>query len=64
MTREEIEELKDLYERDEDFRRYVDKWAQSRNLTVEEALQMRILQNYGRYIFEEKSGIVDNNGSR
>ncbi|MCR4739158.1 MAG: hypothetical protein K5886_02725 [Lachnospiraceae bacterium] len=41
------EELYDLYKRDPDFKRYVDVWCATHNLSIFEAFKMKILQEYG-----------------
>lgn len=46
------EELYDLYERDEDFRHYVDEWARNHNLSKDEIFRFNILREYVKYLKE------------
>ena len=48
------DELYDLYKRDPDFKHYVDSWCQKHNIGPFEAFRMNILQEYGKYIRENK----------
>ncbi len=48
------DELYDLYKRDEDFHDYVDKWAASHNLSIYEVFRFNILQEYSKYLKEQK----------
>lgn len=48
------EELYDLYERDPDFRRYVDEWARNHNLSKDEIFRFDILREYVKYLKEGK----------
>ena len=48
------DELYDLYKRDEDFKRYVNAWCDKHNIGIFEAFRMNILQEYGKYIKENK----------
>ena len=48
------DELYDLYKRDPDFRHYVDSWCKKHNIGLFEAVRINILQEYGKYIRENK----------
>lgn len=48
------DELYDLYKRDSDFQHYVDAWCKARSIGIFEAFQLNILQEYGKYIKENK----------
>lgn len=48
------DELYDLYKRDPDFAEYVDKWAHNHDLSIFEVFRMNILQEYGKYVRENK----------
>lgn len=45
-----LDELKSLYKRDEDFKGYVDRMSTARNMSVNEILQLNILQQYALYL--------------
>ena len=49
------EELYTLYQNDEDFKEYVDRWCKNHDLGVFEALRLNILQEYARYLKERKN---------
>lgn len=56
MERETVTELskmKELYREDADFKRYVDRYCQSKVLTVGEALQLALVKEVGRYYTAE-----------
>jgi hypothetical protein len=48
------EELYDLYKRDPDFKRYVDKWCEVHHLSIFEAFRINILQEYGKWLKSQK----------
>lgn len=48
-----MERLKRLYETNTDFKRYVDRYSEEWNLTVEETLQQSIVMCVATY-YEEK----------
>ena len=48
------EELYDLYQRDEDFKEYVDKWAKNHDLSIWEVFRMNILKEYAKWLREVK----------
>ena len=48
-----IEELKDLYNRDKDFKEYVDRFMEQTGLPLNDMLKINILQGYGDYIKRE-----------
>ena len=48
------EELYDLYKRDPDFKEYVDRWCKQHSISIFEAFRMNILQEYGKWIKENK----------
>lgn len=54
------DELYDLYKRDEDFKRYVDKWCKSHDLSIFEAFRINILQRYAEYIKDAKKDAIVN----
>lgn len=45
-------ELYELYQKDKDFKEYVDKWCKSHGLEVEQAFNFDILREYARYVKE------------
>lgn len=45
----ELLKMKELYRKDSNFKRYVDRYCQSRVLTVSEALQHDLVAEVGRY---------------
>ena len=48
------EELYDLYQRDPDFKEYVDKWAKNHDLSIWEVFRMNILKEYAKWLREVK----------
>lgn len=54
MSSMTTDELYALYQSDEDFKQYVDKWAQNHNLVIFEVFRLNILQEYAKYIRENK----------
>ena len=48
------EDLYDLYQRDEDFKKYVDKWAKNHDLSIYEVFRFNILQEYAKWLKEVK----------
>ena len=48
------DEYYDLYKRDADFKEYVDKWAKNHDLSIFEVFRFNLLQEYAKYIKEEK----------
>lgn len=47
---------KALYNADNDFKQYVDKFAASKNITIDEALTLNIIKQYGEYTKELPQG--------
>ena len=43
-------EYKNLYDKNEDFKLYVDKWCKKSNISVEEALEIKVIQNYAEHL--------------
>ena len=50
------EELYDLYQRDADFKEYVDKWAKNHDLSIFEVFRFNILGEYAKWLKENKKG--------
>ena len=50
------EELYDLYKHDPDFKHYVDAWCAKHDLGIFEAFGRNILQEYGKWVKENKNG--------
>lgn len=48
------DELYNLYKQDEDFKHYVDAWCAKHNIGIFEAFRMNILQEYGKWLKENK----------
>lgn len=48
------DELYSLYKDDADFKRYVDEWCKARNVSIFEAFRLNILQEYGKWIKEQR----------
>lgn len=48
------DELYDLYKRDPDFAKYVDKWAHNHNLSIFEVFRFDILKEYAKWLKENK----------
>lgn len=48
------EELYDLYQRDPDFKAYVDKWAHNHDLSIFEVFRFNILGEYAKWLKEKK----------
>ena len=46
-------DYKELYETNEDFRRYVDRHCRCYGLTVDESLQHVVVHQYAEYLKEE-----------
>lgn len=46
------EELKKLYENDQDFRHYVDEWCRNHKLEKEQVFEFNILKEYAKYVRE------------
>ena len=44
--------LQEIYDNNELFKHYVDKYAQTHKLTTEEALKHKILKQYAEYLGE------------
>ena len=49
------DELYTLYQEDDDFHEYVDKWAANHDLSIYEVFRFNILQEYAKYCKEKKS---------
>lgn len=47
----------ELYKTNNDFRMYVDKCCRSRNCSVEEALELAIVKEYGKYVVQCEKGV-------
>ena len=48
------DELYTLYKTDDDFKKYVDHWCKAKNIGIFEAFRLNILQEYGKYLRENK----------
>lgn len=48
------DELYELYKADPDFKAYVEGWCQKHNLSIFEAFRMNILQEYAKWLKENK----------
>ncbi len=48
------DELYELYQKDEDFKEYVDRWCKAHSLGIYEAFRFNILQEYAKYLKEKK----------
>ena len=48
------EELKKLYENDQEFRHYVDEWCRNHKLEKEQVFEFNILKEYAKYVREAK----------
>ena len=48
------DELYELYKSDPDFKHYVDAWCQKHDLSIFEAFRMHILQEYSKWLKENK----------
>lgn len=48
------DELYDLYKRDSDFKEYVDKWAKNHEISIYEVFRFNILQEYAKWLKENK----------
>ena len=48
------DELYNLYQQDPDFHRYVDLWAKNHDLSIFEVFRFNILQEYAKWIKEQK----------
>lgn len=51
--------MQDLYENNEDFKKYVDKYCRTYRLSVAEALEHKLVQNVGRHYQELAESRVD-----
>lgn len=56
MTRMRMDELMDLYERDPDYRMFVDKSRKNSGKTVEQMLSLHTVSDYGMWLKETKKG--------
>jgi len=54
MSELTYEELKSLYNRDKDFKDYVDKFIENTSLSLNEVLDFSILKSYGAYVESKK----------
>ena len=45
----------ELYNTNEDFREYVDKYKRSRKLSLEEALEHELVKQYAKYVAEKNN---------
>ena len=52
------DELYALYHEDKDFKEYVDKWAKNHSLGIFEVFRFNILQEYAKWLRENKSDRV------
>ena len=52
------DELYALYHEDKDFKEYVDKWAKNHDLGIFEVFRFNILQEYAKWLRENKSDRV------
>ena len=52
------DELYALYHEDKDFKEYVDKWAKNHDLGIFEVFRFNILQEYAKWLRENKSDKV------
>ena len=48
------DELYDLYQRDPNFKEYVDKWAHNHDFRISEVFRFNILQEYAKWLKENK----------
>jgi hypothetical protein len=48
------DELYELYKRDPDFKSYVDLWAKNHDLSIYEVFRFIILQEYAKWLKENK----------
>lgn len=48
------DELYELYQSDEDFKEYVDKWAKNHDLSIYEVFRFNILQEYAKWLKEAR----------
>lgn len=48
------DDLYELYQSDEDFKEYVDKWAKNHDLSIYEVFRFNILQEYAKWLKEVK----------
>lgn len=48
------DELYELYQQDESFHHYVDAWCQKHELSIFEAFRLNILQEYAKWVKENK----------
>ena len=51
--------MKEFYDSNEDFRNYVDRYCRTYRLSVEEALEHKLVQDVGRHYQELAEGRVD-----
>ena len=49
------DELYALYHEDSDFKGYVDRWAKNHSLSIFEVFRLNILQEYAKWVRENKS---------
>ena len=47
--------MQDLYENNNDFKRYVDRYCRTYSLSVEEALEHNLVQEVGKQYMEEQN---------
>lgn len=47
------DELYELYQKDKDFKEYVDKWCHNHDLSIFEAFNFNILREYAKYVKEK-----------
>ena len=52
------DELYELYQQDKAFHHYVDAWCQKHDLSIFEAFRMNILQEYSKWLKENKNGKI------
>ena len=50
----------ELYENNEEFKAYVDKYSNQRKITIEEALSHALVKSAGDYYTEKKTEVKEN----
>lgn len=53
------EEMYELYKNNKDFQAYVDKFRFFRNLGIFEALQFKVVQEYAKYLTEQRRDVIE-----
>ena len=58
LNESEVREMKELYDKNEDFKDYVDAYCKKHEISKEEAFTHKLVMNVGEYYFEKSKSKV------